>query len=88
MVGLLEQAYVPREIDPVEEARDEVPFNLLDTLAVESDSADAADAGTHARYERGWDSWTRTRPRRLAGTVRLTSRARAARAPSAPRLSV
>jgi DNA-binding transcriptional MerR regulator len=65
MAGLLERAYVPGEIDPVQEARDEVPFNLLDTLAVESDPR--MRRMLELMRERGWDSWTRTRPRRLAG---------------------
>ena len=69
MVGLLEQACTPGEVDPGEPnpgdaAEDEVPFGLLDALAVESDPR--AQRLLDLMRERGWTSWTRTRPQRLA----------------------
>jgi DNA-binding transcriptional MerR regulator len=64
LVGLLEQAYTPCETSPGAGADDEVPFNLLDLLAVESDPR--AERMLELMRERGWASWTRTRPQRLA----------------------
>jgi DNA-binding transcriptional MerR regulator len=64
MAGLLEQAYTPDESDPGAAERDEVPFGLLDALAVESDPR--AERLLELMRERGWASWTRTRPERLA----------------------
>jgi DNA-binding transcriptional MerR regulator len=64
MAGLLEQAYPPGEIDPGEVAQDDLPFELLDALAVESDPR--AQRMLDLMRERGWASWTRTRPKRLA----------------------
>jgi DNA-binding transcriptional MerR regulator len=64
MAGLLEQAYPPGEINPGEEAHDDLPFDLLDALAVESDPR--AQRLLDLMRERGWASWTRTRPERLA----------------------
>jgi len=58
MVGLAEQAYTPGE-----EAPDDIPFNLLDVLAVEFDPR--AQRLLDLMRERGWGSWTRTRPQRL-----------------------
>ena len=60
MAGLLEQAYIPGETDP----GDDLPFDLLDALAVESDPR--AQRMLELMRERGWASWTRTRPQRLA----------------------
>lgn len=64
MAGLLEQAHTPGEINPGEEAHDDLPFDLLDALAVESDPR--AQRMLDLMRERGWTSWTRTRPERLA----------------------
>ena len=64
MAALLEQAYTSGEIDPGEEAHDELPFDLLDRLASESDPR--ARRMLDLMRERGWGSWTRTRPERLA----------------------
>jgi DNA-binding transcriptional MerR regulator len=64
MAGLAEQAYTSGETDPGEEAHDELPFDLLDALAVETDPR--AQRMLDLMRERGWASWTRTRPQRLA----------------------
>ncbi|GAA4691367.1 helix-turn-helix domain-containing protein [Phytohabitans rumicis] len=64
MAGLLAQAYTSGEINPAEEAHDDLPFDLLDALAVESDPR--AVRMLDLMRERGWASWTRTRPERLA----------------------
>jgi DNA-binding transcriptional MerR regulator len=64
MAGLLERAYVPGEIDPGEEAHDNLPYDLLDALAIESDPR--VQRLMDLMRERGWASWTRTRPERLA----------------------
>jgi DNA-binding transcriptional MerR regulator len=60
MAGLLEQAYTPGETN----TGDDLPFDLLDALAVESDPR--AERMLDLMRERGWASWTRTRPERLA----------------------
>ena len=81
LAGLLERAYVPGEAAAGEAVAggtagtagtaageasdDELPFNLLDALAVESDPR--ARRMLELLRERGWASWTRTRPERLAG---------------------
>jgi DNA-binding transcriptional MerR regulator len=64
MAGLLAQAYTSGEINLGEEAHDDLPFDLLDALAVESDPR--AERLLDLMRERGWASWTRTRPERLA----------------------
>jgi DNA-binding transcriptional MerR regulator len=64
MAGLLEQAYAAGEIDLGEAANDDLAFELLDALAVESDPR--AQRLLDLMRERGWASWTRTRPERLA----------------------
>ena len=64
MADLLEQAYASGETYPGEVAHDELPFDLLDALAVESDPR--AERMLELMRERGWASWTRTRPQRLA----------------------
>ena len=65
MAGLLEQAYAPGDINPGEtNPGDDLPFDLLDALAVESDPR--AARMLDLMRERGWASWTRTRPERLA----------------------
>jgi DNA-binding transcriptional MerR regulator len=63
MAGLAEQAYTG-ETEPGGVAHDEVPFDLLDTLALESDPR--AQRLLDLLRERGWGSWTPTRPQRLA----------------------
>jgi len=63
MAGLLAQAWAAGEIDPGEDD-DDLPFDLLDALAVESDPR--AKRMLELMRERGWASWTRTRPERLA----------------------
>ena len=64
MAGLLEQAYTSGEINLGEVAHDDLAFDLLDALAVESDPR--AERLLDLMRERGWASWTRTRPERLA----------------------
>jgi DNA-binding transcriptional MerR regulator len=64
MAGLLEQAYTPGKINPGEVAHDDLAFDLLDALAVESDPR--AERLMDLMRERGWASWTRIRPERLA----------------------
>ena len=59
MTGLLEQAYTPGEV-----ADDDLAFDLLDALAVEADPR--VERLMDLMRERGWASWTRTRPERLA----------------------
>jgi DNA-binding transcriptional MerR regulator len=63
MAGLAEQAYTSGEVNLSEEADDDLPFDLLDTLAVESDPR--AQLVIDMMRQRGWASWTRTRPERL-----------------------
>ncbi|PWR05107.1 MerR family transcriptional regulator [Micromonospora acroterricola] len=63
LAGLAEQAYTPGETNPDEDAQHELPFGLLDALAVESDPR--AQRLLDLMRERGWASWTRTRPQRL-----------------------
>jgi DNA-binding transcriptional MerR regulator len=62
MAGLLEQAYASGEINPGEVAHDDLPFDLLDALAVESDPR--AERLMDLVRERGWAGWIR--PERLA----------------------
>jgi DNA-binding transcriptional MerR regulator len=57
MAGLAEQAYTAGEIDLGEVADDDLPFDLLDALAVESDPR--AERLLDLMRERGWASWTR-----------------------------
>jgi DNA-binding transcriptional MerR regulator len=63
MAGLAEHAYASDEVNLGEEA-DDVPFGLLDALAIESDPR--AQRMLDLMRKRGWASWTRTRPERLA----------------------
>ncbi|MGN9907545.1 helix-turn-helix domain-containing protein [Phytohabitans sp. LJ34] len=63
MAGLAEQAYASGETKPDDGAHDDLPFDLLDALAVESDPR--AQRLMHLMRERGWASWIRTRPERL-----------------------
>lgn len=64
LAGLLAHASTSGEIGPGEEAHDDLPFDLLDALAVESDPR--AQRMLDLMRERGWASWTRNRPERLA----------------------
>jgi DNA-binding transcriptional MerR regulator len=59
MAGLAEQAYTAGEV-----AHDDLASDLLDALAVETDPR--AQRMLDLMRERGWASWTRTRPERLA----------------------
>lgn len=57
MAGLFEQAYASGEINLGEVAHDDLPFDLLDALAVESDPR--AERLLDLMRERGWAGWTR-----------------------------
>lgn len=57
MAGLAEQAYTSGEINLGELAHDDLPFDLLDALAVESDPR--AERLLDLMRERGWARWTR-----------------------------
>ena len=57
MAGMAEQAYASGEINPGEEAQDDLPYDLLDALALESDPR--AQRMMDLMRERGWTSWTR-----------------------------
>jgi DNA-binding transcriptional MerR regulator len=62
MAGGAEQAHASGEIISGEMAHDDLPFDLLDALAVESDPR--AERMLELMRERGWTGWTR--PERLA----------------------
>jgi DNA-binding transcriptional MerR regulator len=62
MAGLLEQAYASGEIMPGGVAHDDLAFDLLDALAVESDPR--TERMLDLMRERGWTGWNR--PERLA----------------------
>ena len=55
--ALAEQAYASGEVMPGEVAHDDLPFDLLDALAVESDPR--AERLLDLMRERGWTGWTR-----------------------------
>jgi DNA-binding transcriptional MerR regulator len=57
MADLAEQAYTSGEINLGELAHDDLPFDLLDALAVESDPR--AERLLDLMRERGWARWTR-----------------------------
>ena len=57
MASLAEQAYAAGEIDLGEVAHDDLPFDLLDDLAVVSDPR--AERLQDLMRERGWSGWTR-----------------------------
>jgi DNA-binding transcriptional MerR regulator len=57
MAGLAEQAYTSGEINLGEEAHDDLAFDLLDALAVESDPR--AERLLDLMRERGWAGWNR-----------------------------
>jgi DNA-binding transcriptional MerR regulator len=62
MAGLLEQAYASGEISSGEVAHDDLSFDLLDALAVETDPR--VERMLDLIREHGWTSWIR--PERLA----------------------
>ncbi|MFG2039130.1 MerR family DNA-binding transcriptional regulator [Dactylosporangium sp. NPDC048998] len=57
LAALAEQAYASGDIDVGEGAHDDLPFDLLDALAVESDPR--AKRLQELVRERGWARWTR-----------------------------
>ncbi|GAB2869520.1 MerR family transcriptional regulator [Actinoallomurus bryophytorum] len=57
MAGLAEEAYASGEMDFGEAAHDDLPFDLMDTLVVESDPR--AARLLDLMRERGWARWTR-----------------------------
>ncbi len=57
MADLLEQAYAAGEVYPREAAHDDLPFDLLDALAVESDPR--LERMMDLMRERGWTGWSR-----------------------------
>jgi DNA-binding transcriptional MerR regulator len=57
MAALAEQAYTAGEINPGEMAHDDLPFDLLDDLADESDPR--AERMRDLMRERGWSGWNR-----------------------------
>jgi hypothetical protein len=62
LAGLVEQASAAGEILPGEVTRDELPFDLLKALAVESDPR--VERMLDLMRERGWTHWIQ--PERLA----------------------
>jgi DNA-binding transcriptional MerR regulator len=60
MVALAEQAYAAGWTYVGETANDELPFDLLDALAVESDPR--AKRMVELMRRRGWDGWNRMQP--------------------------
>jgi DNA-binding transcriptional MerR regulator len=57
LADLLEQAYPPGASNLGEVMHDDLPFDLLDALAVESEPR--TEQLMHLMRERGWASWTR-----------------------------
>jgi DNA-binding transcriptional MerR regulator len=57
MAGLAEQAYAAGEVDLGEMAQDDLPFDLLDALAAESDPR--VERLVDLMRERGWSGWIR-----------------------------
>jgi DNA-binding transcriptional MerR regulator len=57
MVALAEQAEAAGELNPAEAAHDDLPFDLLDALGVESDPR--VERMFDLMRERGWARWTR-----------------------------
>src|SRR5262249_1902402 len=57
MAAMAEEAYNSGTVMPSEMTSDDLPFNLLDSLAVEYDPR--AVRLQKLMRERGWDSWTR-----------------------------
>jgi DNA-binding transcriptional MerR regulator len=63
MAEMAEEAYAAGMVNPEEAGNDEVPYDLLDNLALESDPR--VQRMVDLMQERGWDGWIRTR--RLPG---------------------
>lgn len=59
MADGLERAYASGEIQPGQMAHDDLPFDLLDAHAVESDPR--AQRLMNLMRERGWDGWIRSK---------------------------
>jgi DNA-binding transcriptional MerR regulator len=57
MAGLAEQAYAAGMTNLVDETHDDLPFDLLDALAVEYDAR--SERLIELMRERGWAGWTR-----------------------------
>jgi hypothetical protein len=57
LADLLEQAYAAGETYPGEGEHDDLPFDLMDALAVESDPR--MERLLDLVRERGWAGWTR-----------------------------
>ena len=57
MAGLAEQAYANGEANLGDEAHDDLPFDLLDALAVEIEPR--AERMFDLMRKRGWARWTR-----------------------------
>ena len=57
LAELLEQAYAASEAQASEWASDDLPFDLLDAFAVESDPR--MERMMQLMRERGWAGWTR-----------------------------
>ena len=57
MAAMAEQAYASGDVLPSDVTRDDMPFNLLDALAVEYDPR--AVRLQELMRERGWNGWTR-----------------------------
>ncbi len=64
MAALAQQGCTSREINHGDVAHNDLPFDLLDAFAVESDPR--AQRPLDLMRKRGWASWTRIRPERLA----------------------
>jgi DNA-binding transcriptional MerR regulator len=64
MADLLAQSSTAGATDTHQATQDDVPFGLLDALVVESDPR--ARRMLELMRKRGWGSWTRTRPERVA----------------------
>jgi DNA-binding transcriptional MerR regulator len=58
MAGLFEQAYASGELNPGDVAHDDLAFDLLDALAVESDPR--TQRLLDLMRKRGWSGWNRT----------------------------
>jgi hypothetical protein len=81
MVGMAERAYAASEGNSGKGTHDELPFDLLDALAVETDPR--AQLLLDLLRERGWGSWTRMEWTRIErpGDPRLSTMQRVAQLP-------
>jgi hypothetical protein len=57
MAGLLEQAYASGELNLGEVAHDDLAFDLLDALVIES--GPGTERMLDLMHKRGWSGWTR-----------------------------